>query len=95
MCFIWGGRGGGGAAFVDGGEQGTPEGSGEGGTHGNKAPVCAEVLQSPDDADEDGDEAEDGTVAEADQGTDRPEARAGVVLRVVARQEELADQEEK
>lgn len=72
---------------------GAPDG-GAGGRHdGHDAPVRAEVLDAPDDGDDDGAEGEDGAVAEADEGGDEGE-EGGVGLHGCGGEEELAEREE-
>lgn len=61
--------------------------------HGQYSPVGAEILDAPDDADDDGGQAEDGAVASADEGGDEGEA-GGVVLDEAGGEEELAEGEE-
>ena len=51
------------AMLVHGAVHGTPEGPSYGGGDGDDAPVCAKVLHAPDEADDDGREGENATVA--------------------------------
>jgi len=70
-----------------------PHGGPRGGHHGDDAPVGAEVLNAPDDGDDDGDEGEGAAVAGADEGGAEVE-EARVVQRQRGREEEEAQREE-
>ena len=55
-------------SLIHNGVDGAPDGRARGGHHGDDAPVGAEVLHAPHDADDDGGEGEDGAVARAGEG---------------------------
>lgn len=67
------------AGLVNGAVHGPPHGGPPGGDHGDDAPVRAEVLDAPDDGDDDRGEGEDGAVAEADEGGDEREEMGGLL----------------
>ena len=59
-------------------------------SRGDNTPISAEVLDAPDDGDDDGGKGEDGAVAGADGGADEPEEVA-VVLEETGGEQELAE----
>jgi len=61
--------------------------------HGQYTPICAEVLYAPNDADDDGREAEDSAVPGANERGHGGEAR-GVVLAPAGCEEDLAERED-
>lgn len=78
------------AVFVHGAVQRAPDGAAHGRRDGDDAPVGAEVLHPPDDADDDRRQREHGAIADAVQGgNEREEAR--VVLHHRRREQDLPD----